>query len=78
MPVYETLPGWREELTGRPRRGGLPENARRYVERIGELLGRPVAIVSVGPDRDQTIFCDPPPTATTTMATTPAPAPANA
>jgi hypothetical protein len=32
---------------------------RGYVERIGELLGRPVAFVSVGPDRDQTIFCEP-------------------
>jgi len=58
VPVYETLPGWREELgTVRDERG-LPANARRYVDRIAELLGRPVTIVSVGPDRDQTIFLD--------------------
>jgi adenylosuccinate synthase len=56
VPVYETLPGWREELQDVRDEAALPENARRYVERIGELLGRPVAIVSVGPDRDQTIF----------------------
>jgi adenylosuccinate synthase len=59
-PVYETLPGWREELTGVRRYDDLPENARCYLARIGELLGRPVTVVSVGPDRDQTIFCAPP------------------
>ena len=56
-PVYETLPGWPEELSGVRGYDALPENARRYVTRIGELLGRPVTIVSVGPDRDQTILC---------------------
>jgi adenylosuccinate synthase len=60
-PVYETLPGWHEELTGVRRHDDLPENARRYLARIGELLGRPVTVVSVGPDRAQTIFCDPAP-----------------
>ncbi len=58
VPVYETLPGWPEELGDVRNYGSLPENARRYVERIGELLGRPVSIVSVGPDREQTIFAD--------------------
>jgi adenylosuccinate synthase len=58
VPIYETVPGWPEELgTVRDERG-LPANARRYVDRIAELLGRPVTIVSVGPDRDQTIFLD--------------------
>jgi adenylosuccinate synthase len=57
VPVYETLPGWREELGDVREYDALPENARRYLTRIGELLGRPVSIVSVGPDRDQTIFC---------------------
>ncbi len=60
-PVYETLPGWHEDLTGVRRFDDLPENARRYLARIGELLGRPVTVVSVGPDRAQTIFCDPAP-----------------
>jgi len=39
----------------------LPENALQYVKRLGEILGRQVEIVSVGPDREQTIFhpdCD--------------------
>ncbi len=57
VPVYETLPGWREDLATVRDYDALPENARRYLTRIGELLGRPVSIVSVGPDRDQTIFC---------------------
>jgi adenylosuccinate synthase len=59
VPVYETLPGWREDLTAARDEASLPANARRYVERIGELLGRPVSIISVGPDRAQTIFRDP-------------------
>ena len=57
VPVYETLPGWREDLTGVRSHDDLPQAARRYIARIGELLGRPVSIVSVGPDRGQTIFC---------------------
>jgi len=55
-PVYETLPGWSEELTAVRHYDDLPENARRYLDRIGELLGRPVTVVSVGPDRAQTIL----------------------
>ena len=54
-PVYEELPGWREPL-GRARAlGDLPENARRYVVRLEALVGAPVAILSVGAQRDQTI-----------------------
>ena len=56
VPVYETLPGWKEEITGVRRLIDLPENARRYVARISELLDKPIEIVSVGPDRVQTIF----------------------
>jgi adenylosuccinate synthase len=55
-PVYETLPGWREDVSAARRLADLPAAARRYVERLGELLGRPVTIISVGPDRAQTIF----------------------
>ncbi|MCE9629493.1 MAG: adenylosuccinate synthase [Planctomycetia bacterium] len=58
VPVYETLPGWPEELDAARDEHSLPVNARRYVDRIAELLGRPVSIVSVGPDRDQTIIRD--------------------
>jgi adenylosuccinate synthase len=55
-PVYETLPGWREDLGGVRDHAALPVAAHKYLARIGELLGRPVSIVSVGPDREQTIF----------------------
>ena len=58
MPVYETLPGWGDDLTGVRAYADLPAAAHDYLAAIGDLLGRPVAIVSVGPDRAQTIFCD--------------------
>jgi adenylosuccinate synthase len=56
-PIYETLPGWRADLSRVRRRSDLPAAARRYVDRLGELLALPVSIISVGPDREQTIFC---------------------
>ena len=55
-PIYETLPGWQQEITAVRRMDDLPKNARRYLERISELVGRPVEIASVGPEREQTIF----------------------
>ncbi len=58
VPVCETLPGWQEDISAVRSYAALPHNARRYLARIGELLGRPVTIVSVGPDREQTIQCD--------------------
>jgi adenylosuccinate synthase len=56
VPVYETLPGWQKEISGASRLDDLPIEARRYLARISELLRRPVEVVSVGPDRRQTIF----------------------
>ncbi|MCI0456553.1 MAG: adenylosuccinate synthase [Gemmataceae bacterium] len=56
-PVYETLPAWRTPISEARKLGDLPAAARRYVDRLSELLGLPVTIVSVGPDREQTIFC---------------------
>jgi adenylosuccinate synthase len=56
-PVYETLPGWREDVSAARKLADLPAAARRYIDRLGELLGLRVSIVSVGPDRAQTIFC---------------------
>ncbi|HVU89287.1 MAG TPA: adenylosuccinate synthase [Pirellulales bacterium] len=58
QPVYETLPGWQEEISGIRHIADLPKNARQYLHRLGEIIGRPVEIVSVGPDRDQTMFAD--------------------
>jgi len=56
--IYETLPGWSEDITGCRKFNELPENAQKYVRRVSELVGRPVGLVSVGPRRDQTIPCD--------------------
>ena len=57
-PVYEDLPGWKTPTRGVRRPADLPENARRYIDRLGEICGAPIEIVSVGPARDQTIFMD--------------------
>jgi adenylosuccinate synthase len=54
-PVYETLPGWDEDITGCRRYEDLPDAARRYVERVETLVEVPVEIISVGPGRDETI-----------------------
>jgi adenylosuccinate synthase len=54
--VYEDLPGWRQSTVGIRRYEDLPGNARSYLERLESLLGVPIAIVSTGPDRDQTII----------------------
>jgi len=56
VPVYETMPGWQEEITEVRNYDDLPEKARNYLARLSELLGRPIEIVSVGPERTQTIF----------------------
>jgi adenylosuccinate synthase len=54
-PVYETLPGWDDDLTKARSWSDLPSAARDYVRFIGRQVGVPVSIVSVGPARDQTI-----------------------
>lgn len=54
-PVYETLPGWKEDISSIREYDKLPAAARKYVERIAEVTGVPLGIVSVGPNRDQTI-----------------------
>ena len=55
-PVWEEFPGWQEPVTGARRVADLPANARRYMERLEELVETEIVIVSVGPDRDQTIL----------------------
>ena len=54
-PVYETMEGWTQDITGCRKPEDLPAQARRYVERVSQLIGLPVSIVSVGPDRAQSI-----------------------
>lgn len=53
-PVYETLPGWEEDITGISEFDQLPENAQHYLKRIEELVGVPVVSFSVGPEREST------------------------
>ncbi len=55
VPVYESLPGWKEDLAGCTAWEQLPDGARAYVKRLEELTGVPVSFVSVGADREQTI-----------------------
>jgi adenylosuccinate synthase len=54
-PVYEELSGWQQSTVGITKYAELPANARRYLERMQEIVGVPVDIVSTGPERDQTI-----------------------
>jgi adenylosuccinate synthase len=54
-PVYEMMAGWKAPTAAVREWRELPENARRYVERLSELVGTEVGIVSTGPDRQQTI-----------------------
>ena len=56
VPVYETVSGWSESTLGVQHWEQLPPNARRYIERIAELVGVGVDIVSTGPDRNETII----------------------
>ncbi|WP_372758634.1 adenylosuccinate synthase [Litorivivens sp.] len=54
-PVYEELPGWSETTLGAKTLEELPQNARDYIQRIEELVGVPIDIISTGPDRVETI-----------------------
>lgn len=55
-PVYETLPGWKESTVGVTKFEDLPATAQQYIRRLEELAGIPVAIISTGPEREQTIM----------------------
>ena len=57
-PEYETMPGWAPPTAGMTRFNDLPAEAQRYVNRLEELSGVPIAIVSTGSDRGETIFRD--------------------
>ncbi len=54
-PVYDELPGWQEDISGARKLSDLPANARKYLERVSEVTGVPVALVGVGSGRSQTI-----------------------
>lgn len=55
-PVYETHKGWKQKLSDIREYQKLPQQAKDYLARLEELLGVPISIVSVGPDREQTIY----------------------
>ena len=59
-PVYESLPGWEEDISGITQLAGLPDNAKKYIKRIEELAETPAQIISVGPGRDETIMVNNP------------------
>lgn len=54
-PIYETVPGWKQDISKCTTWDELPENCKAYVKRFGEVVGCPVGSVGVGPDREQTI-----------------------
>jgi adenylosuccinate synthase len=58
-PIYEELPGWWEDISKCRTEAELPENARRYIERIEELCGTRVSVAGVGPGRDENVVRHP-------------------
>jgi len=59
-PIYEEMPGWKESTVGVKSMEGLPANALAYVKRLEALIGAPIAMVSTGPDREETIVLQDP------------------
>jgi adenylosuccinate synthase len=55
-PVYEEYPGWQESTLGIKQFDQLPKNAQVYLQRLEQLVGAPIAIISTGPDRNETII----------------------
>ena len=55
VPILEAHPGWSEDITKVTKFADLPENAKKYVARLSEIIGKPISMVSVGPSREQTI-----------------------
>ena len=54
--IYEELPGWTEDISQMKNYDELPENCKKYIKRMEEILGCQISVVSVGPDRTQNIF----------------------
>ena len=59
-PIYERVAGWSESTFGVKAWDGLPKNAQNYLKRLEALCGVPIAIVSTGPERDETIIIEHP------------------
>ena len=56
IPIFDELPGWKEDLTDINDLNQFPVNFNNYISYLEEALNTPIKIVSVGPDRKQTIF----------------------
>jgi adenylosuccinate synthase len=59
VPVYESMPGWSEDISGCTALDQLPQACLNYIARIEELVGVKVGLLSVGPARKETILIDP-------------------
>ncbi len=59
-PIYEEMPGWKEDIRGARKVEDLPRNARRYVKKLESLVGVPFFLMSVGPQRAQSIVIENP------------------
>ena len=57
-PVYESWPGWRQTTAGATRYDQLPEQARTYLDRLSELVGTDISMISLGPERSSTIILE--------------------
>lgn len=57
-PVYEVLPGWEQDISHCRTWNEIPENAKKFIARLSELIGCPISTVGVGPDREQTIHVE--------------------
>jgi len=57
-PVYEEMPGWQTSIEGVTEYDKLPQATRNYLERLSELVGVPIALVSTGPKREESILMD--------------------
>ncbi len=59
-PVYETMTGWKTDISSAKSFAELPENAQNYLKRIEELIEIPISIISIGAKREQTIVLENP------------------
>ena len=59
-PIYKTMPGWQDSTFGVKSYDALPQNAKNYLQRVAEICGAPIAMISTGPDREETIVLQPP------------------
>jgi adenylosuccinate synthase len=55
VPIYESFPGWTEDISTARKLDDLPRNARDYVEALEKMIKAPISAIGVGPGRDETI-----------------------